>query len=262
MLIESDSYGIYNYSSLINKMMMKYFTIEKRIYLKFAKLMALTVFSIFNISTATSQTTVFFDDYERTQLRKGGTPATTYQLKSTDANGSNYQIFKSVVVLQGRPGSENGKAYVSGSMENWASPFKNVLGANSGTITWSFLLRSSTFCTGFASDQYAAAVVLACNKSDFTAKDAKGYAVYISKGKAKNTVHFGEFTNGLGDDSNINSIMQMPDMNINMEHASVKISFNPKTQTWTLYGKYDKDYTDESPENVSQKIDSDRKSVV
>lgn len=235
---------------------MKYFTIEKKIYLKSIKVASFAVFWFFNISSATSQTTVFSDDYERTQLRKGGTPIINYQVKTTDANGSNYQIFKNVVVLHGRPGSERGKASVSGSLENWAAPFKNVLGANNGTITWSFLLRSTTFCAGFAADQYAAAVVLACDKPDFTANDAKGYAVYISKGKLRNTIHFGEFSNGLGDNSNINSLMQMPDMNTNMEHASIKISFNPANNTWTLYGKYDKDYTEESPASVSSKIES------
>ena len=117
-------------------------------------------------------------------------------------------------------------------------------------------MRSTALCTGFAANQYAAAVVLVCSKPDFTAKDAKGYAVYISKGKLGNAIHFGEFTNGLGDDSNINSLTQMPDMNANWDYASIKISFTPANNTWTLYGDYDKDYPAESPANISSKIAS------
>jgi hypothetical protein len=204
-----------------------------------------------------AQTTVFTDDFNRgavvSPLTNGGTPLMTWTTASTATNPGtsttslttdpNYvaQLYTNTTTATA------GRTYITGLLSTFSSPFNPTLSSNTGTVTWTFNMKTnrSTALSGFDASNYGAAVVLAATGADFTASGNNGYAVVLVKGTTLNAVKLVRFTNGLMANSNLTTIIgPSPDLGSMTRYVSVRVTYNPSTNTWQLHYRDDGSTTD------------------
>jgi len=200
------------------------------------------------ITLSWGQTTVFSDDFNRgavvTPLSNGGTPTMTYTTVSTATTAgtsTTNQTSGTDYTLSLAGSGAAGRTYVYAPLSTFSSPFNVTLSSNVGLVTWTFNLRTnrSTGLSGFDGGQYTNAVILACNNSDFLNASAKGYVVYLTKG-TKNKINIGSFTAGLSLTSNVTSFIgPSTELTSNTAFVSVKVTYLPSTNTWSLYVRED-----------------------
>jgi hypothetical protein len=207
--------------------------------------------------TVVGQTTVFVDDFNRgavvSPLTNGGTPTMTWTTTTTSTgnssgggatsrtnllSGSDYTLQILAANSSSSPAQSSGRTFVSGSLSTISYPFNPVLSNNSGDVSWTFVMRTnrSTALSGFASNNYAAAVVLASTSADFMT--ANGYAVIMVKGTTTNAVSLVKFTGGLGS-TPVTIIGPSTDIAANSNFVSVKVVYLPSSNTWQLYVRDD-----------------------
>jgi len=202
-----------------------------------------------SVNLGWGQTTVFSDDFDRgsvvSPLSSGGTPSMTYTTVSTGAGtstttlttGSDYTLSLATNATTGTAG----RTYVSGPLSTFSSPFNTTLSSNNQLVTWSFNMRTNrgSGLSGFDAGNYGSAVVLACDKSDFLSTTAKGYVVYMTKG-TNNKINIGSFTQGLSLSSYVTSFIgPSTELASNINFVSVKVTYLPSTNTWSLYVRDD-----------------------
>ena len=122
--------------------------------------------------------------------------------------------------------------------------FVQVLKDNPYPITWTFNMRfnRTTNIVGLTTNpntNYAPAEVLVASSSDLLSETTKGYAVSISLGSAagQQKIELNSFTNGLGFAGTTPvppvSIISSPDFPA-QDYVSVKVTYTPSTNTWSL----------------------------
>ena len=135
-----------------------------------------------------------------------------------------------------------GRTYLSAPIP--LSNFVQVLKNNPYPITWTFNMRlnRSTNIDGLtstANTNYAPAEVLVASSSDLLSETTKGYAVSISLGSVagQQKIELSSFTGGLGFAGTTPvapvSIISSPDFP-NGDYVSVKVTYTPSTDTWSL----------------------------
>ncbi|MFZ4670773.1 MAG: T9SS type A sorting domain-containing protein [Flavobacterium sp.] len=140
------------------------------------------------------------------------------------------------------PVTTTGRTYLSAPITS--GNFVQILKNNPYPITWTFnmrLNRSSNIAglTSNANSNYAPAVVLAASSSDLLSETTKGYAVSISLGSValQQKIELSSFTGGLGFAGTTPvapvSIISSPDF-LNGSYVSVKVTYTPSTDTWSL----------------------------
>jgi hypothetical protein len=182
-----------------------------------------------------SQTTVFTDDFNRASLSPGGTPAMTYT--STLGTGASAAIVSSSY-LNIVPGSANGVSYVIGTTATFSSPYSTTLSGNPGVVTWTFNFRwnraSSNNPAAPASGSYGQAIVLASSGASFTT-GTTGYAIVYGNTSAPDPIRLVKFSNGVtGTLTNVISSGVSDIANTN-NYVSVKVTYDPATNTWALF---------------------------
>ena len=199
------------------------------------------------------QITVFSDDFDRgsvvSPLSSGGTPSMTYTTVSTGGGTSSTNLtavgdYTLSLATNATTGTA-GRTYVSGPLSTFSSPFNTTLSSNNQLVTWSFNMRTSrgSGLSGFDATNYVSAVVLACNNSDFLNSSAKGYVVYMTKG-TNNKINIGSFTQGLSLNSYVTSFIgPSAELANNINFVSVKVTYLPSTNTWSLYVRDDSSST-------------------
>lgn len=136
-----------------------------------------------------------------------------------------------------------GIGYVMGSTGNFNERYKARLIDNEDIVTWHVAMRHSraneTLSTSFAADRTASAVVLACDKADPTASDAKGYGLFLMRiSSGTRTIILKYFDSGISNISNAdeNRILYSDDVadNSSDNRFRVKVTYDPSDGTWTL----------------------------
>ena len=133
----------------------------------------------------------------------------------------------------------SGKTYLTAPLPTFN--FVSILKNNPFPITWTFNMRlnRSTNSAGLASTQatnYTAAEVLVASSSDLLGTSTKGYAVSLSVGSTINAVvqqkiELSSFTQGLG--SSV-SVIALPEFPKSEDYVSVKVTYTPSTDMWSL----------------------------
>jgi hypothetical protein len=199
-----------------------------------------------------AQTTVFTDDFNRgavvSPLSNGGTPLMTWTTASTATNPGtsttslttdpNYvaQLYTNTTTASA------GRTYITGLLSTFAAPFNPTLSSNTGTVTWTFNMKTnrSTALSGFDGSNYGSAVILAATAADFTNSATNGYAVVLVKGTTNNAVKLVRFANGLIANANVTTIIgPSPDLGSMTRYVSVRVVYNPSTNTWQLFSRDD-----------------------
>lgn len=212
------------------------------------------VFLFVSVIVNGQSTTVFIDNFDRGTSSAfpgpGGTPVVNWTSFSTldppanivtwgAAVGRVLQIFgTNTTASTGSPG----RSYVVGTLSDFHPLFKSKLNENLADVTWTFNWRnnrSGSSLNGFnlGNSNYGQAVVLAATSSDLMT--ASGYAVTLlgtgSTTTSQRTVQIVRFENGLVSNTNITNIVaSTAGTLLNLNYSSVKVVYNPSTDTWSL----------------------------
>ena len=223
----------------------------------------LTVIALFLLGiSAKAQTTVFSEDFNRAGYSPGGTPTMDWITGSTASSpgiaqftgsGAEYSLQISNASAAATPAAPS-RTFVTGTLSTFLSPFTPVLSSNTDLVTWTFNVlarRPSSPPRGFDDAQTAYAVILAMTGSDPTNTATNGYAVTIKSTfptSGTNAIRLVRFKNGLIANANIDSIIGVfPIGNVNW--ASVKVTYTPNTNAWSLFVSDDGLLT--NPEDVN-----------
>lgn len=143
--------------------------------------------------------------------------------------------------------------------------FASTLDQNAGVVTWRFNVRHDNEPTGLNGGRFGTAFVLAADASNFHAGNgADGYAVVIAqadRGASTSTadpLQLVRFTNGVNaETSNVANYVPVVAAtaglfaDIGTEYLSVKVTYEPATDSWSLYGRNDGSSAFADPEDES-----------
>ena len=185
------------------------------------------------------QTSVFADDFNRATLSPGGTPSMTYT--KTLATGVTADIVSSTY-LSIINSTTAGISYVSGPVSTFSAPYNSTLSSNTGTVTWTFNFRwnraSSNNPAAPASGSYGQAIILASSSSNLSTVST-GYAVVYGNSSTPDPIRLVRFSGGVtGTLTDICSSGASDIANTN-NFASVRVTYEPATNTWALFVRDD-----------------------
>ena len=209
-------------------------------------LLALVSFTaLITVGSLHAQTTVFSDNFNRANLTTGAptTYMTTVNLGDGGASitaGGFLQLTNDFTAAA----NANGRIMVSGLTSSYGALYNTTLGSNTGQVVeWSANMKynSTVNPNAFGLGNYATAIVLASDRSDFTASDAQGYAIALGSGGTIDPVRLIRFTNGLTTSSNITDIVTSNPSSLSTVNnfASVKVRFDATTSQWSLFVRDD-----------------------
>jgi hypothetical protein len=128
-----------------------------------------------------------------------------------------------------------GKDFVSRDVSTRYSP---VLRQNANQLTWLFNMQQSRpNPSGFASNNYGVAFVLAASAADFTAATTNGYAVVYGNSGTPDSLKLVRFTGGLTGPANLKTLasVSLPVPSAAPGPAStVRVLYAPDEDNWTL----------------------------
>lgn len=219
-------------------------------------------------AVAKGQTTVFSDNFNRASLTTGAPTTYTTTVTAGDGGASiNGSSFLEITNDSSGTANANGITYISGQISSFSSPFSSTsLASNSGVITWTFNLRfnraSSNNPAQVASGAYGVAVVLAGTNSSLAA--GSGYAIYYGNSGTPDPIRLATYSGGVaGTVTNVITSGASDITNTN-NYASVKVTYNPTGNLWSLFVRDDgaSAWSDPSSGVTSQKGSTTANSTV
>lgn len=199
-------------------------------------------FLFFSLLTGKAQTTVFSDDFN---ISRGATYSnvpgligtSTVWTISRSADDWGARIDGNIMDLTNDAtgtANANGWAYANTPLSGFSSPFNSILNANTSLITWTFNMRQiRTDPAGFTAGSYGVAFLLGNNAGN-------GYAVMLGNSGATDPLRLTRFTGGpSGTITNIISSNTVDLNDFGAEYLSIKVTYNPSTNTWELFVRND-----------------------
>lgn len=182
-----------------------------------------------------------FDDFNRSNSNTVGIPSSggiTAWTETESGDGTKIRIFSNQLMLDNCVSSDpsgssggTGSEFVSFNGENL---FETVFNSANGTLNWLFNMRANNSdLSGFDGSNYGVAFVLGSDLANFTAAGADGYAVVVGNSGSTDNIRLVKFTNGLSANANLSTIAES-NLDIDANHASVRVSFNPCNGQWSL----------------------------
>jgi len=215
----------------------------------FSFIILLVMLAILPINSIVGQSTVFVDDFgsSHTSLTSGGIPTMTYVATNTSNTGS--PIIESVTATGTVPylklvtylssGPTAGESFITGSLSTFLNQFKSTLNTNTGVVTWSFNIRENQgTMSGLLATQRYIGVVLAASEANLLSPTCTGYMV--SQGATTTSgLQLVKFSAGLGVAATPTTIITAPTVTSSKDWFSVKVTYDPSTNSWTLYQRTD-----------------------
>jgi hypothetical protein len=199
---------------------------------------------------AWGQTTVFTDNFSTntsaTYTTSGAIGASSWSVTRSGADwGARRNVSPAQLELtndvDGAVANANGWVFASVPLSGFTAPYNPTLSSNPGTVTWTFNFRTNrtaSFLTGFTTNTYGMAFVLASTSSSPNTS-GDGYAVVMGGApSATNQISLIRFTNGLqGTQTTVVAFGGAPATGTN--YLSVKVTYNPSTNGWQLFNRDD-----------------------
>ena len=187
-----------------------------------------------NLPSTLIAVSAFTDDYNRVTLSPGGSPSLTYTNTNTGAGNATITASTYLNIANGNPA---GQSYTTVPLSGFNSPFNPTLSSNSGTLEWSFNLRTNrnTIFPGFSAGTYGAAVVLA-GTSGTLQNAGNGYAL-VYGGTGTRNWRLVRYTSGLF--GTRTDIISGGVFAAGTNYVSARIVYTPSTNTWTYYFRDD-----------------------
>lgn len=211
------------------------------------------VFTLFAILLQTSlmaQTTFFQDDFDASQ---GASYTTTGAIGSSPwqvlraGNDWGARIDNNILELTNDASSTgNAVGWIFASIDastQFSVGYDPTLANNTVVLEWSFNLRQiRNNPSGFTGNRYGVAFVLGATNTAVEA-NGDGYAIVLGQTGGTDPIRLVRFTGGLGtipnDGSGALITASAPLDNVGDEYISIRVTYNPATNTWTLYGRDD-----------------------
>ncbi len=203
-------------------------------------------FILFSIGL-NAQTTVFSDDFSFSE-GNGYTSSTGFIGTSTKwrniRSGADFgsSISSNRLTLTNDIGTQaNSVGWVLAytNTDEFASPYSTSLSANPGIVTWTFNMRQSKANpSGFASNGFGIAFILA-GTSGTTNLTGTGYAVTLGNGGTVDPVRLVRYDSGIRNNTTLITSNTSGLTDFGNHYISVKVTFNPATNTWQLFVRND-----------------------
>ena len=198
-------------------------------------------------------TTVFSDDFLRTDVSYGGSPATNYTVTNTGTGVMSLSTGRLTMTgpTEGTAGRA-GRHFVSGNLSDYDEPFKTILKENkTDSLVWTFNMRTNynNSLPGFNDSSRGFATILAADGPDFAT--ANGYAVVMG-GESPGVARYRlvKFADGLINNANLTAIVNGQTLGTTTSdwksYVSLKVKYEPKTDTWSFYDRKDATWGDAS----------------
>jgi hypothetical protein len=177
------------------------------------------------LTTPIFSQTILLDDFNRANNNTVGAPwLETETVSPTSANITSNR-------LQLGSGTA-GRDWVCQDVS--AKYTTNGITDNTLVLTWAFNFRSSRPApSGFDASNYGIAFILGKTTNDVTL--GNGYAVVIGQSGSPDPIRLSRFTGGPDLNSNFTDIISGG--NYATEYMSIKVTFDPSTDTWSLYAE-------------------------
>jgi hypothetical protein len=176
-------------------------------------------------SGAQAQNVVLLDDFNRTAGNTVGNGWT--EVESVGANSC--AIVNNQLKLSN--GNTAGRDYI---VRDISSKYSPVLNSNSGQLTWSFNVRQSrTNPSGFDSNNYGVAFVLAASSPNLTAATTTGYAVVVGNSSTPDPFRVVRFSGGLSANSRLTDVFKT-NTDYGTAYLTLRVSYFPDDDSWTL----------------------------
>src|ERR1051325_10499842 len=182
---------------------------------------------------------VFLDDFNRSITNQ---TIVSNNWVEVNAGLGDAAINNNMLVLKN--GATSGRTWVSQNATNFSSPYTSQLNQNLDLVTWDFNMQSTrggfSQLTGFDYLQYGIAFVLAASGSDFLG--GTGYAVVWGQPGGVTPLRLVGFNSGLTNNAALTNLItatNTPFDNVTTFYLSVRVTYDPYTDTWQLYARND-----------------------
>ncbi len=132
-----------------------------------------------------------------------------------------------------------GWTFVNELITSISSPFSPILSSNTGPVTWTFNMRQiRTDPAGFTDGSYGVAFILG-STSQSPQKNGTGYAVVLGQSGSTDPIRLVKFSAGLQSLTNLISSNTSGLADFGNDYLSIKITYNPTSNTWELFVRND-----------------------
>jgi hypothetical protein len=181
---------------------------------------------------------VFSDNFNRANSSTIGN-----SWSESNPGGGDALIAGNLLDLESNNGNDQGNSFTTQATASFPPPAVNVLTNNPGLMTWTFNMQSSNNdLSGFGGSNEGIATVLVATGADFNT--ANGYAVVWGETGATDRIRLVHFTSGLDANANLANLITATggagtpgDPNANF--MSVKVTYDPATDTFELFARSD-----------------------
>ncbi len=179
----------------------------------------------------TAYTVSLLDDFNRANNSSLGNSALGMAWSKTETTSGLVSITSNLLMISSYSSAGRERAYIDlSNIQNYPT----TLGNANKILTWSFNMRQNRDApSGFDSGNYGVAFILAASSTDITT--ANGYAVIEGNSGTPDPVKLVYFENGINLNSKITPFITGSE-NVSYNYASIKVTYNPSDNVWTLYG--------------------------
>ncbi|MCX7876836.1 MAG: fibronectin type III domain-containing protein [Melioribacteraceae bacterium] len=203
------------------------------------------LFILILLNTYFAQTNVFTDNFSTSQgatyFTSGKIGTSNWQVNILGADWGG-RINNGLLELTNDASTATnvaGWVYVNQPMSNISSPFNSTLSSNSGLVTWTFNMRQvRTDPAGFGDASYGVAFILG-STSQSPQKNGTGYAVVLGQSGSTDPIRLVKFSAGLQNLTNLITSNTSGLNDFGNEYISIKVTYNPTTNTWELFLRND-----------------------
>lgn len=197
------------------------------------------------------KTTVFSDDFERSDLKSDAPISYTFEkIVSVGAEADDPAVTAAGLLRlpNKKATGASGRNIIIADIATYTAPFNNkIADIDADSIVWAFNMRHiyDWSLDGFNDGQKGIATILLADGADLST--ANGYAVVNGNNSASNDEHryryrLVKFTNGIHNNANIETIVNgetVGDRQINRSFMSFRVVFEIATNTWKFYTRVD-----------------------
>jgi hypothetical protein len=188
---------------------------------------------------------VYSDNFDRASLNGG---AYVYTTSVMGGDGAASLVDDRLQLTNDASAATNasGIVHIMTPTSGYAPGFDDVLGENTGSVlTWTMNLRQPSLAPGgMLAGQVGAACILGASSADPTADGVSGYAIVIGNSGTNDSIRLVKFTNGLDalagtSGSSLVYVVSAASASRPADYYSVRVSYQPSTDTWNLFTRND-----------------------
>jgi hypothetical protein len=195
------------------------------------------------VASKANATIVFKDDFNRADSTTIGATAgpgsgtwteTITALEAPQATAGDLLVSSNQLLVD--HGDTNGLYELSMSTAGFLSPWAPSLAGNPGKVTWSFNIQSSRDnLSGFTPGSNGVGMALASTAGAFGTTN--GYAVTWGQSGTTDPIYLVRFTGASNVPILVGNVAPFSDLGTN--YLSIRVEYEPSTNTWTMYGRND-----------------------